>query len=170
MEGIEYYICQIRLDDREHTVLWYAGDPDGVYCQRPDSPSIFASEDDARRFCGKFGLRICDDESTYYDLDRCLAWCDNLEIDRPHPTKLLGDWNILADLLPEHRRSEALRALEHTCSGLYEKIFWTSNVMANLTGTQQQSATWTPAELKQTANYFTRAIAELREFWQTTKP
>ena len=125
-----YYRLLYRLHGSDRFLLWYSDDHDGVETVADGVPS-FRTEADLRAFADARRLPVSGEEPVLHDLDLVAAWLADPRGETIRCGEFLAAWNLFGDVARSSPAAAAgFGAHDERLGGLYEKLFWGSNLPA----------------------------------------
>jgi hypothetical protein len=152
----EYYACSVRIRGEDIHVLWFTNDMDGL--ERTDSGSIrhFDDLDQVRAYCVANEIDLST-PATKYDLDQILLWSRS-PIEPLNCPEVLNTWNFLMDAQQASDSNELLQHADRRAGGIYDKLFFGSNLPSVTPEGQEYQPAWSVDELQTLSSLLTRGI------------
>lgn len=157
-----FYILDYRLDGMVSHLIWLSNDTDGVVLDGDGKIPAFRELPELRGFAAHLGLTLQAHEpgSKPVDLDEVKRW---LEAPKAGITceVFLGSWNLFDDVARSVRDSEFMR-LSKEASGVYDKLFWGSNLPAVTPPGEHFEPVWSNQEEATLRQVLVRGMTVLR--------
>src|SRR5262245_27274078 len=159
-EARSYYAVRCRLDGAEWFFVWYSGEPDGVLLSSSSARlMLFSDLAEMSRYASEQRLDLEPETPAFYDFDRLAEWLSQpaRELDCVF---LLDAWNMLGDLAASlgARRAEPAYA-----SGIYDKLFWGSNLPSVTPPGERFVPVWSENEISTLTSVLSSALQVLQD-------
>src|SRR3954454_5399550 len=98
VQSRSHFICWFRLDNCDRYLLWYSGEPDGVFVDETGAVPAFRTPALLAAFAKSRGISLVPEHPRLHDLDAVARWSQ-----RPTPARVYcrasySAWNLFADV------------------------------------------------------------------------
>ena len=154
-----YYPCVARVESSNVFFLWFTNDIDGVHLEDGDLLT-FDSISDCLGFAMSRNFSMGDREPTLFEIDPIWQWLQTFDCGTVDPLMLLNIWNLIEDFLRSRAPNNDPFPLAKC--GVYDKLFWASNLPAVTPPGQRFDPEWSTDERREIATILTEPFSEFR--------
>ena len=142
-----YYSYVVRSSDTDHYVIWYAGEPDGLYVGPDEGLPTFASHHELECYATNHRLLVDDSESDVLDLDAVRTFGAASKGTPVRCNQILNAWNFFIDLARSlGGPGTNFLNLDQELNRVYEKVFWGCNLAPVTPPGKHYTPIWSSSE------------------------
>jgi hypothetical protein len=146
---MKYFPLLYRLDGEDGYLIWISNDNDGVVADARGFVPTFSDVDAVQAYARPEQYELESEEPKLHDLDWVAAW---LKVPgKPvNCRKALEAWNLFSDAarsIHVHGMGSTFEPLDSQFPGIYDKLFWGSNLPSMTPEGRHYDPEWSPDEL-----------------------
>jgi uncharacterized protein YegJ (DUF2314 family) len=155
-----YFPCGYLLDGQEAFLIWYSGEPDGVYLDEQGFVPVFGHMEKLLDHAQEQGIAIEPAAPGFIDLDLLAHWLTDPVPGEVDPFTFLDAWNLFTDL--SLSAGGDFDPDQDQTLGIYDKLFWGNNLPAMTPEGEHYTPVWSSKELEIMADTLGQGLAIFR--------
>jgi hypothetical protein len=123
-----YFILWYQFNREDNYLIWFSGDPDGVYAENGKIPT-FGSKEFLRNFAESKNIELVVEEPVLHNFDPVKDWINGASKEI-NPNDFLAVWNLIGDIANTLKLDFLGNAKDGLTRRLYSKLFAGNNLPA----------------------------------------
>jgi|WetSurMetagenome_2_1015567.scaffolds.fasta_scaffold196556_2 hypothetical protein len=157
-----YYICQFRLNQKDHFIIWFSDEQDGLLLDHNGKFLAWDTLSLAKAYAKKSGISICPEPVDVYDFDAISSWCSEPRISLIHCVHFLNVWNMFSDAASSIGENSIFAAVHKNLKSIYDKLFWGNNLPSLTPEGMSYEPEWSEIEADAIARLFRAGLNDLQ--------